>query len=189
MREETRCLRYSFGGTPGRRTIWSEVQRTASWFCPNDWFNRARTDCHFGLRLLCFIPRLDNSRHSGLHTACFENARLSLKVASRLHFQAFVGALRDTRAAAECLFKTCAEPVGEKKKRYLIFLCTHTHCVTNRTEDRKHTVQRFSCELFAEQSRIFIFTSCFNSFNLTGKLRGTWLSADCCQLEKHVMQG
>lgn len=110
---ETWRLWHCFGDTSGRGSIWSEIQWGAMW--PGSHWSPAglRTCWCLYLRLLHFIPNLENSGHGGLHPACLVNARLGLKVASGLQFQPFIRALRDAGAAAEGLFKSSTKPVQE----------------------------------------------------------------------------
>lgn len=72
------------------------------------------------------IPNLGNSGHGGLHPAGLVNARLGLKVASGLEFQAFIRASRDAGAEVECLFKTSTKPVQEKH-RLVLFRSVYVH--------------------------------------------------------------
>lgn len=83
------------------------------WSCTNHSSARPQSSFILYFGRVSFVAGMKNRGYGGLHSAGFVNAGLSLKVPSGLEFQAFVGAFRDTGAAAESLLKTSAKP---KKK-------------------------------------------------------------------------
>lgn len=107
---ETGSFWHCLGDTSGWCPIGRQIQGEAMRPCPYRSATGAWERCRLDFWMPHFICDLENSRYGGLHPAGLVDAGLSLKVASGLHLQAFVGAFRDTWATVEGVFETGTEP-------------------------------------------------------------------------------